>query len=139
MFDSYLRKAVVTFFLLTASTTPYLAHAAYIWISPAELKALPTSGAAWDQIRSIANSNFGKATGGHNDNHDVNTLAQALVAARLDDDALKKKVVENLLSAIGTDDKNCTGSNCNSLSISRNLTAYVIAADVIGFKNFDSS
>lgn len=103
-----------------------------IWISDEELAALPTSGAAWEQIRSIAFSDFGTAQGGHNDNHDVKTLAQALVAARLNDNNLKDKVADNLLSAIGTE------NNGNSLSISRNLAAYVLAADIIDFRSFDS-
>ncbi len=102
-----------------------------IWINPQELAALPTAGPAWDQIYKIANSDFGVAVGGHNDNHDTYTLAQALVAARLNDATLKKKVVANLLSAIGSD------KNGNALSISRNLTSYVIAADVIDFVAFD--
>lgn len=104
-----------------------------IWISPQELSSLPTSGSAWDEIRNIANNNIGSAVGGHNDNHDTETLAQALVAARLNDNSLKAKVADNLMSAIGSD------ANGNSLSISRNLASYVIAADVIDFKNYDPS
>lgn len=102
-----------------------------IWISEAELAGLPTSGPAWEEIYRIANTDFGVAVGGHNDNHDVFTLAQALVAARLHDENLKRKVVANLLSAIGSEGRG------NSLSISRNLASYVIAADVIDFREFD--
>ena len=111
--------------------TPAQAVGGNIWISPQELASLPTSGAAWDEIQRIANSNIGNAAGGHNDNHDVETLAQALVAARLKSNSLKDKVADNLISAIGSD------RNGNSLSISRNLAAYVIAADVIDFRSFD--
>lgn len=104
-----------------------------IWLSPDEMTQLPDSGSEWDQMQSIATSDFGAAVGGHDDNHNVYTLAQALVAARLNDDGLKDKVADNLMSAIGSD------LNGNSLSISRNLASYVIAADVIDFKNFDAA
>lgn len=103
-----------------------------IWISAEEISSLPTSGTAWEEIKQIANSDFGKAKGGHNDNHDVFTLAQALVAARMNDDALKSKVADNLVSAIGSEDGG------NALSLGRNLPSYVVAADVIDFKAFDA-
>ncbi|MCG8608863.1 hypothetical protein MJD09_28230 [bacterium] len=102
-----------------------------IWISPEEIAQLPTSGAAWEKIFGIAQNDFGKAKGGHNDNHDVYTLAQALVAIRLNDDDLRAEVADNIMSAIGSED------NGNALSLARNLVSYVVAADLIDFKNFD--
>ncbi|NIR50732.1 PEGA domain-containing protein [candidate division KSB1 bacterium] len=102
-----------------------------IWISPEEIAQLPTSGAAWEGIKNIADSDFGKAKGGHDDNHDVYTLAQAYVAVRLDDDTYRAKVADNVISAIGSED------NGNVLSLARNLIGYVMAADLIDFKNFD--
>ncbi|NIR70524.1 hypothetical protein GWO14_11585 [candidate division KSB1 bacterium] len=102
-----------------------------IWISPEEIAELPRSGSAWKKIKRIADSDFGKAKGGHNDNHDVYTLAQAYVAVRLNDDTYRTKVVDNLMSAIGSE------KNGNVLSLARNLLCYVIAADVIDFRNFD--
>jgi hypothetical protein len=117
--------------IVVGITETVLAAQNGIWISSEELKLLPTSGLAWDRIKKISYSDFGVAVGGHNDSHDVKTLAQALVAARLKNSNLKKKVVRNLLSAIGSEE------NGNSLSISRNLLSYIIAADIINFKLFD--
>lgn len=102
-----------------------------IWISLEEIAQLPTSGPAWEKIRIIAEEDFGEAQGGHNDNHDVYTLAQALVAVRLNDTDLRSKVADNIMSAIGAED------NGNVLSLARNLLSYVISADLIDFKNFD--
>ena len=124
-----MRSLVAGLFVFALTTAQGVAG--NIWISPQELASLPTSGPAWDEIQSIANGNIGNAVGGHNDNHDVETLAQALVAARLNSNSLKNEVADNLISAIGSD------TNGNSLSISRNLAAYVIAADVIDFESFD--
>jgi len=102
-----------------------------IWISPEEIMALPTSGPAWEKLKKLADSDFGKAKGGHNDNHDVYTYGQALVAVRLNDDTYRAKVAANVISAIGSED------NGNVLSLARNLIGYVIAADLIDLKNFD--
>jgi hypothetical protein len=121
----------IVFCIAVCTTETVLAAQNGIWISSEELKLLPTTGPAWDQMKKIAYSYFSTAVGGNNDNHDVKTLAQALVAARVNNSNLKKNVVNNLLSAIGSE------KNGNSLSISRNLVSYVIAADVINFKLFD--
>jgi len=102
-----------------------------IWISAAELANLPTSGAAWNKLKAAADSDFGQAKGGHDDNHDVYTFGQALVAARLNDNSYRAKVADNLMSAIGTE------NNGNALSLSRNLLGYVLAADEIDFPDFD--
>jgi hypothetical protein len=104
-----------------------------IWISRDEIMQLPTSGAAWEAILRTANSNFGKAKGGHDDPHDTYTLAQAYAAVRLDDNSLRAKVAENILSAIGSE------SGGNVLSLARNMIGYVISADLIDLKNFDAA
>jgi hypothetical protein len=103
-----------------------------IWISRDEIMQLPTSGAAWEAVLRVAKHDFGRAKGGHDDPHDVYTLAQALAAVRLNDDDLRAQVAENVLSAIGSE------NNGNVLSLARNLIGYVIAAEVIDLKNFDS-
>jgi hypothetical protein len=104
-----------------------------VWITRDEIMALPMSGTTWSAMVSVANSDFGRAVGGLTDNHDVNTLAQAYVAVRTDNQGMKRKVVDHLLSAIGSE------GNENSLSASRNLTSYVVAADVLGFQQFDGT
>jgi hypothetical protein len=79
-----------------------------VWISKSELLSLPTSGAAWDRVRSDANKLSGSADlADNNSNHDVMTLAAAYVATRTGDAAMRIKAI-------------------------RNIQAYVVAADVIG-------
>src|SRR6185369_15512881 len=64
-------------------TLPPIGQVKGIWISQEELNRLPTSGAAWDKVNAAANSSWGSAClYDNNCNHDVNTLAGALVAAR---------------------------------------------------------
>ena len=54
-----------------------------IWISSAELAALPMSGPAWTRLKAAADGSLGTANiADQNSNHDVNTLAVALVYAR---------------------------------------------------------
>ncbi|MEM1433081.1 MAG: hypothetical protein AAGG11_03425 [Pseudomonadota bacterium] len=129
----YRFAAVLALMLLAPSAL------AGIWLKRDELLRLPTEGPAWERVRTMAYSDFGRAIGGHNDNHDGNTLGQALVAERLEDAQLRERVIVNLMSAIDTDESNCSGDFCDSLSISRNLVAYVLAADTIDFKRIDPS
>jgi hypothetical protein len=60
-------------------------------------------------------------------------MAAALVAARLNDSARKQMVANNILKAVNLQIEN----DGNSLSLSRTLTGYVIAADLIDFQTFD--
>ncbi|HEY3189137.1 MAG TPA: hypothetical protein VGJ70_16750, partial [Solirubrobacteraceae bacterium] len=51
-----------------------------IWISPATLRRLPTTGAAWDRLLADAQADPGSAdVADQNSGHDVATLAAALV------------------------------------------------------------
>lgn len=99
-----------------------------IWISQEEIDKLPMNGAAWDRLYSAADSNWGEADLSILDsNHDVNTLAGALVAARTGDQNMYNKTVAGLQSAMK--------SPLNrALELSRGLQSYVIAADIIGYR-----
>lgn len=105
-----------------------------MWISPAELAALPTSGAAWLQLSSVANGSIGTANIADQDSdHDVNTLAVALVAMRTGSSSLREKAAAAILSAVETENGGRT------LALGRNLASYVIAADVIRLSEYDPS
>jgi hypothetical protein len=98
-----------------------------LWISPAELAALPTKGSAWKAMLAAAEGDLGTANVADQDSsHDGKTLACALAAARTDRADLRTKATNALSSAIGTE----TGARW--LAIGRNLGAYVISADVLG-------
>lgn len=113
------------------SPTPPPASAS-IWVSPAELAALPMSGPAWENVKAAALGSQGSANlSDLNSNHDVFTEASALYAMRTGDQAIRARVAEQIISAIGTE------SSSRALEVSRNITSYVIAADLIHLATFD--
>jgi hypothetical protein len=107
-----------------------------IWISTEEIMSLPTSGPHWDEIVSAANQLPGAAAqGGHGSTHDVLTMAAALVAVRLQDEGRQRIVANEILEAVNNQVEN----DGNSLSLTRTLTGYILAADIIDLKRFDPS
>jgi alginate lyase len=103
-----------------------------IWISPAELQRLPMSGAAWERLKAAADGLLGEADIADQDsNHDVRTLAVALVYARTGEESYRAKAADAIESAVGTEDGGRT------LALGRNLLSYVIAADLIDLRSYD--
>jgi hypothetical protein len=99
-----------------------------VWISAEEISQLPTSGAAWDALLRDAERDPGVAdVSDQNSNHDVYTLAAALVCVRTGQHCAKAR--DGVVSAIGTE------QDGRWLAVGRNLTAYVIAADLLGLRN----
>lgn len=100
-----------------------------IWLSEGEIDKIRTSGDAFDQVKEIAlASSWGTADLSSNDSqHDVNTLAGAIYAARTKDGAVRAKVVEALGSAMA-------GELYRALELSRGLQTDIIAADLIGHR-----
>ena len=108
------------------------AHPGGIWISHAELMRLPTSGAAWERLKEAADGPMEPPDIANQDsNHDVKTLAVALVAARIGDPGYRERATEAITAAVGTEDGGRT------LELGRNLLSYVIAADLIDFRAYD--
>ncbi len=105
-----------------------------IWISQEEIMQLPVSGPYWDSMKSAADKLPGvNAVGGHGSTHDVYTMAAALVAVRLEDNNRRRVVADEILEAVN----NHVENDGNSLSLTRTLPGYIIAADIINLKNFD--
>lgn len=103
-----------------------------IWISQDELALLPQSGPAWERVKSAADGELGPATVAEfNANHDVNTLAVALVYGRTGEASYRQKAADAIMAVIGTE---VTGQ---AVMLSRNLVCYVIAADLIDFASMD--
>jgi hypothetical protein len=103
-----------------------------IWISREELRRLPTSGAAWERLEDAADGGGEEADVSDKDSdHDVETLAVALVYARTGDTSYREKAAEAIASAVGTEQGGKT------LALGRNLLSYVIAADLIDFRAYD--
>jgi hypothetical protein len=100
-----------------------------IWVGAAALRRQPTSGPAWERLLTDAESDPGPANVADQDSgHDVLTLAAALVCARTQAAEFCTKARYGLVSAIGTE------RGARWLAVGRNLTAYVIAADVLGLR-----
>lgn len=98
-----------------------------LWISPAELRGLPTTGTAWTKVRDAARGDWGRVDlSDNNSTHDTSTLAGALVAVRTDDDALRDRVRRALAEVASTT------RFARVLEASRNIPGYVIAADLVG-------
>jgi hypothetical protein len=99
-----------------------------LWIDRDVLRSRPTSGSAWDRLSSDARGGWGSADISDQDSdHDVLTFAGALYAVRMNDTGMRNKVISAIEDAIGTE------SGGRTLALARNLTGYVLAADLVGY------
>jgi hypothetical protein len=113
-----------------------------LWNSPAELLALPMSGSAWNSLAAAAAGDWGTANLRNlTRNHDVYTLAGALVTARTGNAAMRQRVVDAIRAAMGTEfDSGGSGASGEkdagspALAVARNLQCYVLAADLIRYR-----
>lgn len=98
-----------------------------LWIDRDVLTSLPTTGEAWDRLADDATGSWGTADISNQDSHhDVYTLAGALYAVRMNDTGMRDRVVDAVESAVGTE------AGGRTLALGRNLTGYVLAADLVG-------
>ena len=103
-----------------------------LWVSPGELAARPASGAAWERLKRTADGVAGPAAIADQDSeHDIATLAAALVFARTGAPAYRQKAADAIGAAIGTE------AGGRTLAAGRNLPSYVIAADLVGLGAHD--
>jgi hypothetical protein len=101
-----------------------------IWVSRQAVQAFPMTGDPWADLVADARRDWGVANIADQDSrHDVFTLAGALYAVRTNDLAMRGRVIEAIESAIGTE----VGGR--TLALGRNLTSYVLAADLIGYRS----
>jgi hypothetical protein len=115
----------------TPTTQPPTAGSG-ILISPSELRALPTSGAAWNALKAAADAPAGAPNlADMNQDNNVRVLAKALVYARTDSPSYRSDVISALRSVMGTE------AGGETLALGRELAAYVIAADLIGLRAAD--
>jgi hypothetical protein len=109
-----------------------------VWLTRDEVRALPTSGPAWDSVKRTADSDLSGLAlmSDQTSVHDTATLAVALVAVRLDDSSYRAKAAREIERAIGTELGPLT-SGSRHLPIGRNAPSYVIAADLIDLASYD--
>lgn len=105
-----------------------------IWLRDDEIKALPTSGQAWDTLVGTAEGAAGEADLSDQDSKaNVQCLAAALVYARIG----QQKYLDRVLPALR---KIAGGLPLGrALALGRELCAYVIAADLIDLPAVDAT
>jgi hypothetical protein len=103
-----------------------------IWFSAEEARTLPTSGQAWQQLKAAADGPLGTPEISDQDSdHDVRTLAVALVYARTGAQSYRQKASQAVMAAVGTE------NGGGSLALARNLVSYVISSDLVGLSTSD--
>ena len=117
-----------------AHALPSKPSPAGIWTSPAELDVLPTTGPAWERLVDAAGSDLSGGVLTNRDDHNVRTLAAALVGARLESTAHKLKVRYALAGVMAApyDSEDVLGA-------ARRLGTYVVAADIVNLGALDAA
>lgn len=100
---------------------------AYIWIDQERLEALPRSGPAWKNVKKAADQPVTMPDlSDQDDPTNVAILAEALVFARTGAQRYRESVVSACMAAMGTE------RGGRTLALGKELTAYVLAADLVG-------
>jgi len=100
-----------------------------IWISQQEIMALPTSGAGWSEVLSMANASAGSPSLSNQDsNNSTYIMAKALVCARLN----TQPYCGDVESALNTVANGLPVDR--ALALGRELVGYVLSADIINLK-----
>jgi hypothetical protein len=109
-----------------------------VWLTPAEIRGLPMSGPAWENVKRAADAALPRPhVSDQNSLHDTSTLAVALVAVRTGDPLYRRKAADAINSAIGTETLPSDAGSPH-LPICRNAPAYIVAADLIDLGGLDS-
>jgi len=101
-----------------------------IWISQAEIMALPATGAAFNDVKAGADENAAVDLSNQDANGCADVMASALIAVRLNNATYQAHVITGLNTVISGN----TESGTRALALGRNLVGCVIAADIIQLK-----
>jgi hypothetical protein len=113
------------------------AATSYLLMPRAELLALPTSGTAWTALKTVADGSLSTPDLCNiNANHHLQTLAAALVYARTGVASYASKARAAVMAAIRTQQVGCANA---VLALGRQLTAYVLAANLTGLSASDET
>jgi len=105
-----------------------------VWISPAEIASLPTSGAAWTALKAAADASAGSPDITCNQDsrtHPGTALAAGMVYARTGITSYRDKAI-SLVEAARASARDCGNA---ILSLGRQLGAYVLAADFANYRD----
>lgn len=98
-----------------------------LWIDPARIAELPTSGPAWESLLAAAQEPTDAPNlSNPEDPTNVRVLAKALVYARTGEVRYRSEVWSACRAAMGTE------AGGSTLALGRELAAYVISADLVG-------
>ncbi|MEX0685699.1 MAG: GLUG motif-containing protein [Balneolales bacterium] len=101
-----------------------------LWLTQSEIDALPTTGTAFNNVVSWALSNHSANISDQNNQHESKVYAQALLCARgVDPETHCANAEQGLKDAIGTE------AGGRTLALGRNLLSYVVAADLIDYRD----
>ena len=115
---------------LALPTTQSAAAGDYLLMPRAELLKLPTTGTAWSELKKIADGSLGTPDlCDINADHHLRTLAAALVYARTGTASYATKARAGVMAGMASLTIGCSQA---ILSLGRQLTAYVLAADFAG-------
>lgn len=108
----------------------------YLLMPKAELLARPVTGAAWTALKKVADGTFSTPNMcNQNSNHHLQTLAAALVYARTGTVSYQAKAQAAIMAALPTQKVGCSNA---ALALGRQLTAYVLAADLSSLRTSSS-
>jgi hypothetical protein len=118
---------------ITDATAPAAAVTATAGYLGPPVAGLPTTGAPWDAVRSVAAGSWSRPDLCDRGNKaDVQALAGALVYARTGDAAYRTKVISAIRAAVATQRDGCSSA---VLALGRQLGGWVLAADYAGYRD----
>ena len=124
--DGQLSSSATTTITVNPVSTP-TGTSTGIWMTKAEIMALPTSGAAWDTLVKAAANDTSKPNLANIDDYtEVNALAKAIVGIRTGNQAMIDQARTSVMAAIGTE------KGGDSLGPARLLAPLVSTANLVG-------
>lgn len=122
-----MKLTLILFLTLLASGLQ--AQTRNIFLSADEIARLPVSGKAWDAMKAEADAApAAPKLSNQDESENSRTLARALIFVRTGNATYRDKVINTLRQVPGTE----TGGR--TLALGRKLGAYIIAADLLGYR-----
>lgn len=123
-------KRLIAAFVFLLFAGPLAAQTKGLWLTPDEIRALPTTGKAWEGVKAAADRTPEAPDLSDQDHpENLNTFARALVYVRTGDTRYRDKVLATLRAVPETENGGRT------LALGRKLGLFVVAADLIGYRD----
>ncbi|HEX5466003.1 MAG TPA: hypothetical protein VFW92_04915 [Candidatus Limnocylindrales bacterium] len=105
---------------------------AYLIITAGELTRRPTSGSAYSNLKAVARETASPDLCDQNDQSDVVALANGLLFARTGQASYRTQAIDLITKAMPTQRVGCSNA---VLALGRQLGGYVMAADLVGYRD----